>query len=690
MIVLLLVAAAFDVAVPRKSGDRARVHLVDRSESVSVSGPRESLTLTDADDIIAHDRDVKAAGDTVTWASFGKTLVWESAAVDATGTDLGLALRAALARNPTEIILYTDGRGDPGHALMLCRQRGVPVHVLPLGPTSVHDIRFRRIQAPASVRAGESYSLEVVVEATYVVEAKVRVDDDVRSVPLAAGVPTVLRFPRPKPGPFVASIEAGDDCPRNNQVSGEVFLETDQPKILALSEGLPLPGVTIASRLPGLNDVDAVLLDNIVLQPAEQQALEAYVRGGGGLVLLGGPKSYALGGWSRTPLEKLSPLKLHPDLKLAVVLGIDASGSMSADYESVVRTLEDVRQEFDEDDDVMGMTFGSTATIKELSALRREQPSGATSVSAGLRAARLHLETREAGRKMIVLMTDGDTAEGDDIAGELRHLKDIGVLIVTTKKTVPGVENIPIKDWTKLRETLGGVSHRIQDLARPGPGLLDLRPHPITAGVSPVPLKSIQRTSPKSDAQVLATVGQPPKQDPVLALRPYGDGRVAAFTLEFDPALERLFRQALDYAVGDRSGGLRLSVDPPLVVAQGDAQDPEFTTDGVRVAMKKVGPRRWEGRLPADLAGSVVVRKGRARATATIPCPPEFASLGVDRAALERIATETGGRVLRSTSELDALPRPERSAPRSGRAAFLIAALVLVFVELGVSIYWKV
>jgi hypothetical protein len=106
--------------------------------------------------------------------------------------------------------------------------------------------------------------------------------------------------------------------------------------------------------------------------------------------------------------------------------------------------------------------------------------------------------------------------------------------------------------------------------------------------------------------------------------------------------------------------------------------------------MKQVGPRRWEGRLPGNLTGPVLVRKGRARAAATIACPPEFEALGVDRAALERIVGETGGSLLKSTNELEALPRPRQSAPRSGRTVFLIAALALVFVELGVSIYWKV
>jgi hypothetical protein len=106
--------------------------------------------------------------------------------------------------------------------------------------------------------------------------------------------------------------------------------------------------------------------------------------------------------------------------------------------------------------------------------------------------------------------------------------------------------------------------------------------------------------------------------------------------------------------------------------------------------MRQVASDRWEGRLPDGLSGTVLVRKGLARAAATIPCPPEFEKLGVDRAALERIAKETGGRVLSSTADLATLPRPENPAPKSGRPLFLIAALVLVFVELGVSTFWKV
>jgi uncharacterized membrane protein len=703
MIVLLLGAAALDVPLPRRSADRVRIHLVDRSGSVLVAGPRESLTPKNAREIIAYDREAKASGDTVTWASFGRTLAWESEEVDKSASNLPLALSAALARNPTEIILYTDGRGDPGDALFLCRQRGVPVHVFPLGPTSVRDVRFRRLRAPAAVRPGEAWTLALAVESTYDVACKVSVDADVRSVPLQAGIVTVLGFPRSGPGPFVATIEADDDCKENNTATGKVFDESGRSEVLVLSAStlmLPRFDVTAAARLPDPIVADAVVLDNVVLPKEDQARLADYVKNGGGLVLLGGEKSYARGGWQRAPLEQLSPLKVHPDLKVSVVLGIDASGSMTPVYESAVQTLEDARWAFDDDDDVVGMTFTNVAKIMELSALRKERPSGGTSLIAGMTAARLHLESRgaeskgDAGRKVVVLMTDGETLEKpEDIKAAIDqlHSKNIGLFVITTNKTVPGAdENVVMKDWQGLQKALAGVSDRIQDLTRANPGVPDFRPHPITAGVPRVPLPDITRTSPKSDAQVLGTVGRAPKQDPVVAVRPYGSGRVVALTIGYDASLARLFEQAVDYAVGDRAEGLSLSVDPPTVVAQGAYSEPEFATEGVRVEMKQVGPQRWEGRLPADLSGTAVVRKGRARATATIPCPPEYAALGLDRAALERIASETGGHVLRVPADLDALPRPRETVPRSGRTIFLVAALAFVFLELAVSIYWKV
>ncbi|HLH28446.1 MAG TPA: VWA domain-containing protein, partial [Acidimicrobiales bacterium] len=408
-------------------------------------------------------------------------------------------------------------------------------------------------------------------------------------------------------------------------------------------------------------------------------------------LLLGGPASYALADWQRGPLESVSPVKCKPDLRVAVVLGLDASGSMGPEFDRAVRALLDVGRRFDADDDVAAMAFSDTARILEPDALRKVTPTGGTRIARGIDEAARHLRTRPAGRKFIILMTDGESAAEetpDMVKASIAGLQDIGLVVITTHREVPGAVNVPIDGWKDLEAKLREVTDGLQDLVRREPAPLDLKAHPVTDGVAPVVLANLNRTTAKPDAQVLATVGRAPAQDPVLALRPFGHGRVAAFTAAYTPAIARLVGRALDYVVGERASGLTLSAEPPVVIAQGTYPDAEFTTDGVRVEMKQVGPRRWEGRLPAGLTGTAVVRKGRARAAVTIPCPAEFAALGVDRAALERIARETGGRVLQS-ADLGALPRPERTAARSGRPLFLVAALALVFLELAVSTYWK-
>jgi len=696
ILLLALLAAALEVPLPAGRPDRVRIHLVDRSDSVRLKGPEASLDLRDADAIISHDRATRTGGDTVSWASFGRNVAFESAGVDPSGSDLAGALAAVLARNPTEILLYSDGRADPGDGLFLCRERGVPVHVLPIGPAAVRDVRFTRIRAPATVRSGEPYTVEVVVQSTVPLRAEVRLDDDVRTVALVAGIPSTLLFQRRAPGRFRVDIAADDDCPANNHAVGEVFPETDKPRLLAISADPPrLPefDTTVASRPVGLGAYDAVLLDNMPLSAADQETLAAWVEAGGGLVILGGPRSYARGRWQGSPLERVCPLKTFPDLKIAAVLGIDVSGSMKPVYAAAVEAILDARSWFDADDDLVAMTFAETAQILDFGALRRVTPTGGTRIARGISEARRHLNTRPAGRKVIVLMTDGESAAEETpetLRDEIRALGDIGLIVITTSKEIPGARNFPMSDWKNLGEELSAVAQGIKEITRLDPGVIDLRVHPVTAGVRPVPLKEINRSTAKPDAQVLATVGVAPKQDPVLALRPSGRGRVAAFTIPYEPSLERLFRQAIDAVLGDRDGGLALSIDPPLVIARGTSKEAEFRTEGLEIDMKQVAPDRWEGRLPDTLEGPAVVRKGRSRATAPLACPAELAALGIDRPALDRIAGETGGRVLRSTDELASLPRPTRSAPRSGRRPFLLAALLLVFAELAVSVYWKV
>lgn len=696
MIVLLLGAAVADLKLPGRSRDRTRLHLVDRSASVLVPGPPESLVPANADEIIASDAAARSGADVVTWASFGRSPAFESRAVDPSTTDLAAALAAALAKNPTEIILYTDGRADAGSSLFLCRERGVPVHVFPLGPSSVQDVRIARIDAPPDGPPGRPVPIAIVVESTTPVRARVKVGAETRDVELAAGVPARLAFTLPRPGSFRIDLDVPDACDQNNHAAVDIFPRSQKRSVLLLSSAPPpLPefDVTVADQVSNLRPYDVVVLDNVSLPVAQLQALASWVRSGGGLVLLGGPRSYALGSGQWKALEEISPLRVKPDLRIAAVFGIDSSGSMAEDFPVVQQAAIDALGLFDADDDIKPMVFSREARILEFADLRKVSPSGETVLLGAIETARRHLEARPAGRKTIVLMTDGVTKESpDEIRAAIAGLKDIGLIAITTREPVPGAAaNIPIKNWNEIREKLLRVTEGMQDLFRVAPGTVDFHVHPLTEGLASVPLRGINRTTAKSDAQVLATAGRAPAQDPVLALGRAGRGRVAAFTTEYEPPIALLFRRAIDHAAGDGDVGLTLSIDPPVVRARGSGPARlEVDSDAGPIVLHQVTHDTWEGRLPEGTTGTVLVRKGRARAAATLPCPPEFEKLGVDRAALERIARETGGRMLSSPAELDALPRPDAPAPRSGRPIFLVAALALVFVEMAVSTFWKV
>jgi hypothetical protein len=694
MIVLLLGATALDLQIPGRSRERVRIHMVDRSDSVGIKGPTASLDLKDADEIIAHDRESKPSGDTLLSASFGRNVVFESPNVDRSATDLAGALTAALGRNPTEIVLYSDGRGDPGNALFLLKERGVPVHVLPIGPTSVQDARIVAIQAPADGPADTPVPISVTVQSTAALKTRVKVGAETREADLAPGIPARLAFTLPKPGKFKVDLDVSDDCDQNNHAEGEVFVRSDLRRILLLSSGFPaLPGyaVTRATSLDAPETFDVVILDDVALSREQQERVAVYAGNGGGVLILGDPVIHRNGLWKGKPIERISPFQARPDLRVAVVLGLDASGSMNLEgkWELAVEAVRAAQQSFDADDNVVAMTFANEARIlRDFDELRKIHPTGGTHIAHGIDEARKFLAAAPAGRHHIVLITDGEVS--DDEKPELRRaaaekLQRIGLTIITTNRIVDVGENLRISDWKALQGRLSKLVAGLQELERENCGLIEYLEHPVTKGVPRVDLARINRTTEKSDAQVVATVGK----DPVLAFRQADQGRVGAFAIPYDNRLELLFRQAIEYVAGDGDNGLSLSIDPPFVRARGSFKEPSFLTTMTRVEMKQVASTLWEGKLPDGLTGTAIVRKGRARAAVTIPCPPEFRELGIDRPALERIARETGGRVLRSTSELAALPRPATPAPRSGRTHFLVAALLLVFVEMGISTFWK-
>lgn len=706
LLVLSLVAAIADIPLPAASRARVRIHLVDRSDSVRAAGPADSLTPENADEIAAWDRERKEPGDTVLKASFGADIAFESAAVDPRGTDLEGALRAALARNPTEIVLHTDGRADPGAALLLCRARGVPVHTFPIGPSSVRDARLARVVAPLDAPRGEEVPVDVVVESTYSGAFRLALGAEARDLEVAAGIPAPVRFRVRAPARFDIRLEPDDACPRNNRASGEILARSGRPRVLVLSESpLDLPGVDAVTSPAFSNPepYDAAILSGVPLQPAESRALASYVRDfGGGLLLMGGKRSFAFG-WKDTPLDEISPLRASPDERVAAVFAIDASGSMTqpGKFDAVQDAVRAARPFFEPGDRLEALTFSDRVEFVDLDRISRVRPGGGTYVAKGMREARLHLEQARAGRKHVFVFTDGEVApqeKPEERKAEAERLREagIGLTVVTVNKLLDVGVQVRIQDWKDLEAEVLRLLHSFRGDYRENPGPLDLKPHPAAAGVAPVDIPWINRTSLREGAQLAASVGRPPSVDPAAAFRETGRGRVAAFAFPFDPRLSRLYLQSIEHVAGGGEGRLALSVDPPLVRARGRGPAAieaawRSVPSGISgtIRLLQTAPDAWEGFLPPLPAGTVFVKSGKSLGGATISCSREDEALGVDRRALERIAEETGGRVLGSSAELAALPRPSLPGRRSGRPWFLAAAAVLLLVELAISTFWK-
>jgi Ca-activated chloride channel family protein len=93
---------------------------------------------------------------------------------------------------------------------------------------------------------------------------------------------------------------------------------------------------SLPSKTDELRKYDMVLVSDVpahFMNPGQMLALDTYVREGGGLIMAGGEDSFGSGGYERTKIEQIMPvrfdsekIKEQPDV--AVVLVIDRSGSM--------------------------------------------------------------------------------------------------------------------------------------------------------------------------------------------------------------------------------------------------------------------------------------------------------------------------------------------------------------------------
>jgi uncharacterized membrane protein len=488
-IVTFIIFALSGLQLVQAADKLAVVFLVDASDSIDRS------TLDAAQQYVRDAMQHMAPEDRAGVVMFGKNALIDhplSTSKDPGGfssapvrleTNIEGAIRLALAMFPTDaarrIVILSDGvetAGNATEAARLAAATNVQIDVVPLQVQHGPEVAVTNIQLPPSVNVGEVFDVTVSVESsteTVGTLTLLSAGAVVKSmgVTLKKGANNyvfTLSAAQAKFTDFQARIDVpngADTFYQNNElaaftnVSGppRILLVTSKPEeIAALLPALQADSIQVDVISPTdlpvgvapLAAYKSVVLANVSaidLNDPQMKAIQSYVRDlGGGLVCIGGPNSYGMGGYYQTPLEETLPVEMRiKDQKrvprLLVVYVIDRSGSMEIVGPSGVTNLELAKEatrrsiSFLNPDDKIGvLSFDSNpqwlvpiqkvgdgaAAIQQVGGLR---PGGGTDIIAAINEISRTVPQDDSTLKHIILLTDG----GADDTGLVQMITDL-------------------------------------------------------------------------------------------------------------------------------------------------------------------------------------------------------------------------------------------------------------------------
>lgn len=608
--VLLALAALAGPAKVVNSSRRAVVIAVDHSQSLGAEGLRSAVEKARAlRASLPGDVDVSLVG-------FGETAQLLDDA-DLNDPDLAKlktslekhgaqsnysgALEFARALFPAgtarHVVLIGDGhetRGGLQGAARAAALADVQVHVIPVAGPRKPDVRVRQITPGQSrIHEGAALKLTVDVESTLDGSGVLKlfengVEVERRAVTVRSGGAAQEVFTRHPNARnlynYRAVLEgfAGDTIASNNEglalvdVRGRLrilYVEGDAGEAQYLVQAMEKEGIQLDLRQPGnipttpqeLSGYDGVILSGAPAHKVGENAMVAireYVdKLGGGFVMIGGPDSFGVGGYFRTPIEEILPVRLKaPDEEekqsSALAICFDRSGSMSGEKLEMAKSASIATAEvltrndyigvwaFDSESHVIVPMTRLTSTAAVAGQIAGLTAGGGTNMYPAMTDARNALQRVKAKIKHMLILTDGETA-GSGYEALASQCRSEGITI----STVGIGQDVRMPFLQAMASLGGGLSYSTMDanaitriftqdtLMHTGrmmreeafePRLAER--HPILAGwdkFEPPPLLGYVKTLRKSTAQVplVTDLG-----DPLLAHWRFGLGKVTAFT----------------------------------------------------------------------------------------------------------------------------------------------------------------
>ncbi|MDQ3624571.1 MAG: VWA domain-containing protein, partial [Verrucomicrobiota bacterium] len=296
---------------------------------------------------------------------------WPSPAAP-TASDLGRALdfSGAIfpAEKPRRLVLLSDGNDTADEAAASAHEaaeNGVEIYTVPLRNPAAPEVLVERVNVPARLKTGEPFDLVATIRSSVETSAQVKLYQnqfllEERAMTLKPGSNDFRAPNLNAEGTFVSYevevVPALDTALENNRAQATATLR-GQPRILVvdgdeararpLAEALRAEKIQVETRGPlglpktfeDLQQFDLLTLSDVSALSVPRAQMELYRRWvqdfGGGFLMIGGENSFGVGGYFRTPVEQLLPVRMeHEDRQetpgVALLVVLDRSGSMTA------------------------------------------------------------------------------------------------------------------------------------------------------------------------------------------------------------------------------------------------------------------------------------------------------------------------------------------------------------------------
>ncbi len=474
LVLLALAAPAWEL----ETEEETIVFILDHSKSLGVEGQRAAVERMNAllDELPGDTRVgiVSVGASTKVLRNVGTDhdpLEPDPALIEADGSESDLSGAVALASGlfppgtARRLVLVSDGletRGDLEETAREAALQGIRLDAVPVRGPSRPDARIVRLRSSRSrSHEGASIALSAEIESSTDGKARLRlfengVEVEVRDVELRAGDPKLEVFQRtPEERNLYRYLVRIEDFPadaiaENNEAMS--LVEVRGRPLLLLVEGEPeeahyltaamakegirlhlRPPESVPQTLQELAAYDGIVLSDV---PAFQLAdrtmtlIHDYVEQlGGGFLMIGGLRSFGVGGYYRTPIEDILPVRMQPPDKeerysTALALVIDRSGSMRGNKIEICKSAAIATGEMLSRKDHIGVVaFDSRAhwVVPMMRAGKKGDlaariatlnAGGGTNIYPGMSAAYEALKGVNARVKHMIILTDGQTQGG--------------------------------------------------------------------------------------------------------------------------------------------------------------------------------------------------------------------------------------------------------------------------------------